>query len=119
MEVLLCNGRQSIIISSSSNFFSIIQSGIELSDSGSQITNRFSYVLSQKEHFNFFTNHKYNCNCEVFVTNKATTKTITKTWLAKVAVILLRRTKSICNYACNTDKTTLLSVIYDFVSLQC
>ena len=117
--MLLCNGRQSIIVSSSSNFFSIIQSGIELSDSGSQITNRFSYVLIQKEHFSFFTNRKYNCNCEVFVANKATTKTITKTWLAKVAVILLHRTKSICNYACNTDKTTLLSIIYDVVSLQC
>ena len=33
--------------------------GIELSDSGSWITNRFWYVLNQKQHFlNFFTNHK-------------------------------------------------------------
>ena len=34
-------------------------SGIELSDSGSQIMNHFLYVLNQKQHFfNFFMNHK-------------------------------------------------------------
>ena len=52
-------------------YFSLLQStcqfrvsvskitGIELSDSGSWITNRFWYVPNQKQHFlNFFTNHK-------------------------------------------------------------
>ena len=78
----------------------MVQSGIELSGSGLQITNRFLYIPNQKHFFNFFTNHKYNYNYEVVAIKEATTKTT------------IHRTRLTCNNACNTDNTTSFSVIF-------
>ena len=49
--------------------------------------------------------------------NKATAKTTTKTWLAKVAAIFIHRIRLTYNNTCNTDKTASFSVICDFLSL--
>ena len=37
--------------------------------------------------------------------DEATTKTATKTWLAKVTAIFIHRTRLIYHNVCNTDKT--------------
>ena len=49
--------------------------------------------------------------------DEATAKTATKTWLAKVAVVFIHRTRITSNNACNTDRTASFSVLCDFVSL--
>ena len=49
--------------------------------------------------------------------NKVTAKRTTKTWLAKVAAILIHRTRLTYNNACNTDRTASFSVVCDFMSL--
>ena len=48
--------------------------------------------------------------------NEDTRKTTTKTWLAMFASMCTHRTRLACNNACNTYKTTSLSVIWDFVN---
>ena len=48
---------------------------------------------------------------KVLEINKATMKTTTKTWLAKVAVINIYRISLTRSNACNADKTTLFSLI--------
>ena len=49
--------------------------------------------------------------------NKATAKTTTKTWLAKVAAIFIHRSRLTYKNTCNRDETASFSVIFDFVSL--
>ena len=52
--------------------------------------NSFSYVLNQKQQFNFFMMFQNTIILEI---KKATTKTGTKTWLAKVVAILIYITR--------------------------
>ena len=45
--------------------------------------------------------------------NKATAKTATKTWLAKVAAIFIHRSRLTYKNTCNRDETASFSVIFD------